>query len=99
MIGAGQRPATAAGSLHNANFRINTRNPANNADRAGQEGAVGADRKRQVRVRLQGPLAELTVRGEVVRPAQPVVIDPGYVGDAGVKVVPKAPIRTTQPSL
>jgi hypothetical protein len=69
------------------------------ADRAGQEGAVGPDREHQVRLRLQGPLAGLTVRGEVVLPAQPVVIDAGYVGDAGVKVVHEAPIRTTQPSL
>src|SRR5208282_6096236 len=55
-------------------------------NRPGQEGAVGADREHQVRVRLQGPLAEFPVSGEVVLPAQPVVVDAGYVGDADVKV-------------
>ena len=56
------------------------------ADRAGQEGAVGPDREHQVRLRLQGPLAGLTVRGEVVLPAQPVVVDPRDMRDGDVEV-------------
>jgi hypothetical protein len=44
------------------------------AHRAGEEGAVGADREHQVRVRLQGPFAEFPVRGEVVLPAQILII-------------------------
>ena len=56
------------------------------ADRTAEEGAVGPDREHQVGIGGQGPLAELPVSGEVVFPAQPVVVDPGYMRDASVEV-------------
>ena len=60
--------------------------PGQEADRAGEERAVGAHRVHQVRVGLQGLLAEFPVGGEIVLPAQPVVVHPGDVRHAGVKV-------------
>jgi hypothetical protein len=55
------------------------------ADRAGQERPVGAHGQGQVRVRLQRPVTGLPVGGEMVLAAQPVVIDPGDMRDAGVE--------------
>src|SRR5262249_43294468 len=54
--------------------------------RAGQEGAVGADRVNDVRIGLDRLLTGRPVGGEIVLAAQPVVIDAGDVRHAGVEV-------------
>ena len=54
--------------------------------RAGQEGAVGADRVDDVRIGLDRLLAGRPVGGEVVLAAQPVVVDAGDMRHAGVEV-------------
>jgi hypothetical protein len=58
------------------------------ADRAGQERPVGADRPGPLRIGLQRHVRGGPVGREVVLPAQPVVIDARDVRDTGVESVP-----------